>query len=434
MPSSFIKRAASKLLRQMKTSFRLWYQAAAIRPYVDAGHYRSQWSGGSKIYEAAHHYLTNGSHAGLTPSPFFSPEFYLASNSDVTDSGVDPFVHFVRHGLDEGRSPHPLIDIRWVAAEAGCTCREAYLSIAKGDDISPNQFFDAAWYRKHYDVPVVQSSLGHYLSLKERNDIRTSPRFDAEWFAKTAIGKENASEAGPVQTALFSKHFTLTEDLRLRLRRFGVKEPSNLQALIDDGLAVEYEVLPAPIKAEIEDRARQSNVTFSILVPTWNRREHLMRAIESILAQTYRRFEAIVVDDGSIDGTIEMVQSRYAEEIAQGIIKYLPSEHFGAAAARNFGLRSSTADFIAYLDSDNEWRPTHLMCLAAALHIAPTAEVVYTPIFVKDKSSGQNFTLAKVYDRRRLLEANFIDLNGFAHSRAAYLRHGGFDSKSDAFD
>src|SRR2546423_455961 len=90
----------------------------------------------------------------------------------------------------------------------------------------------------------------------------------------------------------------------------------------------------------------------SVLVPTYQRRAAVALAVRSILAQTYRDFEVIVVDDGSTDGT--------EDEVAPLGVRYLWQENRGVSAARNAGLWVARGRIIAFLDSDNMWYPDHL--------------------------------------------------------------------------
>lgn len=92
----------------------------------------------------------------------------------------------------------------------------------------------------------------------------------------------------------------------------------------------------------------------SVIIPTYNRGWTLRAAIDSVLAQTYRDFELIVVDDGSTDDTAEILQS-YGPDI-----QVLRQANAGVSAARNTGVRSAKGDFIAFLDSDDRWLPDKL--------------------------------------------------------------------------
>lgn len=90
----------------------------------------------------------------------------------------------------------------------------------------------------------------------------------------------------------------------------------------------------------------------SVIVPSYNRRELLARAIDSILAQTVPVDEIIVVDDGSTDGTGEMLAARYGERV-----RHVRQANAGVSAARNRGLSMARGAFIALLDSDDLWHP-----------------------------------------------------------------------------
>ncbi len=92
----------------------------------------------------------------------------------------------------------------------------------------------------------------------------------------------------------------------------------------------------------------------SVIIPTYNRRAMLLEAIDSVLAQSIREFELIVVDDGSTDGSAENLKG-----LAKSI-RIERIEHRGPAAARNRGVVIARAPLIAFLDSDDLWAPTKL--------------------------------------------------------------------------
>lgn len=98
--------------------------------------------------------------------------------------------------------------------------------------------------------------------------------------------------------------------------------------------------------------------TVSVVIPTYNRETVLPRALDSVLAQTYGDFEVIVVDDGSRDGTAG-VMAEYVRR--DGRVRYCrQSQNAGVSAARNRGIREAKGEFVAFLDSDDEWAPTKL--------------------------------------------------------------------------
>src|SRR6202034_774235 len=86
----------------------------------------------------------------------------------------------------------------------------------------------------------------------------------------------------------------------------------------------------------------------SVIVPAYNGEKYLTGALESILAQDYRPFEIVLVDDGSTDDTASIARS-YRE------VRYVYQAHKGLPAARNTGLAYCTGDLISFLDADDYW-------------------------------------------------------------------------------
>jgi glycosyltransferase involved in cell wall biosynthesis len=105
----------------------------------------------------------------------------------------------------------------------------------------------------------------------------------------------------------------------------------------------------------------------SVIVPTYQRRESVQRAVRSVLAQTFRDFELIVVDDGSRDGT------RASLAALGDSITYIWQENRGVSAARNAGLERARGELVAFLDSDDRWLPEHLTVMVALLRRHPEA-------------------------------------------------------------
>lgn len=96
--------------------------------------------------------------------------------------------------------------------------------------------------------------------------------------------------------------------------------------------------------------------TVSVIIPTYNRVDVLRRAIDSVLAQTYEDIELLVVDDGSTDGTKSLVTGYDDPRVV-----YVPHRtNRGASVARNTGIDRAKGEYMAFLDSDDEWRPEKL--------------------------------------------------------------------------
>ena len=96
--------------------------------------------------------------------------------------------------------------------------------------------------------------------------------------------------------------------------------------------------------------------TVSIILPTFNRAKTLVRAIESVLKQTFKDYELLIIDDGSTDNTKEDI----AQFLSDTRVKYIYQENSGASNARNKGIELSNSDLIAFQDSDDEWMENKL--------------------------------------------------------------------------
>lgn len=105
----------------------------------------------------------------------------------------------------------------------------------------------------------------------------------------------------------------------------------------------------------------------SVVIPAYNYAHYLAEAVDSVLAQTYAPVELIVVNDGSTDGTRELLDG-YGDRIVA-----IHQENQGLSAARNTGIRRATHEFVAFLDADDIWEPEKLACQMACFRELPDA-------------------------------------------------------------
>lgn len=118
---------------------------------------------------------------------------------------------------------------------------------------------------------------------------------------------------------------------------------------------------------------------FSVIIPAYNRKQFLKIALASVSAQTFDDYEIILVDDGSTDGTGEMIEEMRSE--AQGSIKnikYFRKENKGPASARNFGIKQAAGEFICFLDSDDRFRSDKLKTSYEFIQKYPKYKIFHT--------------------------------------------------------
>jgi len=166
------------------------------------------------------------------------------------------------------------------------------------------------------------------------------------------------------------------------------------------------------------------DASFSLIMPTYNRAHCIEKAVNSVLLQTHRNFELIIIDDGSVDGTEALISERYGDAIKEGRITYirLPSS-VGVCSARNIGLMAARFDWIAYVDSDNTIRPYFLKVFSQSIKENPEIYTFYAEFCRREdgKIGGG------IFDYQRLRQGNFIDLGVFVHHRKCFEEMGGFD-------
>ena len=110
----------------------------------------------------------------------------------------------------------------------------------------------------------------------------------------------------------------------------------------------------------------------SVIIPTYNSADFLTEAVASVLNQTWRGFEIVVVDDGSTDGTPERVR-RYDDKV-----RYFYKKNGGPSSARNMGVREATGVYVAFLDADDVWEPEKLRVQIQLVSEHPEIKLVCT--------------------------------------------------------
>lgn len=168
----------------------------------------------------------------------------------------------------------------------------------------------------------------------------------------------------------------------------------------------------------------------SVIIPTFNRAHLVKKAISSVLGQTYRDLEVIIVDDFSKDNTSEIIS-----EIKDERLKYVKhAQQKGASEARNTGVAASNGTYLAFLDDDDEWFPEKLQLQMDLFQEKPETGMIYTGYFYIDAKSKKTIREFKPKKKGflddQLLEKNCVGTTSTAViKRECFIAVGGFDNK-----
>ena len=175
----------------------------------------------------------------------------------------------------------------------------------------------------------------------------------------------------------------------------------------------------------------------SVVIPTYNRAHSIERSIQSVLRQTFADFELIIVDDGSTDGTQDLVRAIKDPRVR---LVSMP-QNGGPGAARNLGIREAVADWVAFQDSDDEWLPEKLeRQMARALEPGSNWVAVYCGMVtigsVIDQAATRNqirfrpgpeIAVVEGDIRASLFKTSFVSAQMLMARRVALETVGGFD-------
>lgn len=120
----------------------------------------------------------------------------------------------------------------------------------------------------------------------------------------------------------------------------------------------------------------------SVILPTYNRANYIKDAIESVLNQTYRNIELIIIDDGSADNTQTVIEPY----LKDNRVRYIKQENAGAAAARNRGMGLRIGKYVAFIDSDDIWEKDKLEIQLAVIDALPEVIAVFSDFSAKNQN------------------------------------------------
>jgi len=148
---------------------------------------------------------------------------------------------------------------------------------------------------------------------------------------------------------------------------------------------------------------------FSVIIPLYNKENHIQNTVKSVLNQTFQDYEIIIVNDGSTDNSVDKIKS-----IKEDRIKLYLTENRGVSSARNYGIKQASANFIALLDADDTWYNNHLEELHKSILKFPHADLFcnsYEVVLSRTLIKKANYNMPKTSSP--IIIKNFFKSNLF---------------------
>ena len=161
---------------------------------------------------------------------------------------------------------------------------------------------------------------------------------------------------------------------------------------------------------------------FSVVIPLYNKEHTIFKTINTVLNQTFGQFELIVVNDGSSDGSLEIVKAIKDERI-----QIIDQVNQGVSVARNAGVAQAKYSYIAFLDGDDEWKNNYLSVIAEAIQLYPYAGMFCCAGVVKNADGTEGQRLAGQYENKIVQVDFFENPHVFLHTSACVVNKENFD-------
>lgn len=299
-----------------------------------------------------------------------------------------------------GLSLNPLVEREWMSHQQPAMTASWYATLRNAPGLySTSPFFDAAVYGA--SQPTIAHTLGalqHFLDTVQPT---------------TKLPSTSSDSAVAPSWLEFRAH--ALADARLFARQLHLRRARTADAW---DASAERQFLRS-----MRNTAASTTQTVDIIMPTRDRLELLGAAIRSVQAQTHPNWRLVVVDDGSLDGTPE-----YLREMAAADDRVVPvfQTAAGVSAARNRGLAHAAGEYVAFLDSDNTWRPDFLDYSLRGMRMLG-AHAVHSGVALRADDGAVRYRGIEGSREDLLYAGNFIDLNSVVLARSLVVEAGGFD-------
>ena len=297
------------------------------------------------------HYMEKGWKDGCNPSKNFDTKFYLSKYPDIARAGINPLLHYIKKGKDEGRQPTAPELSLWQRISTGNKLvgkSTEYRAIYKSG------LFDEKWYLEQYPevADTGMEPLQHYLEIGWKESKNPSEKFDTVFYLKNNPDILRAG-VNPL------RHYVL----------FGKNEGRTC--------------LP-PYK-KIESRATcreddEKNPKISVLVASYNYEQFIGETLESLINQTYKNFEVIVIDDGSKDNSVKLIKKYVKKYSNVFLYRHENGENRGLVKTIRLGLEKATGKYVAFCESDDYWLPNNLEEKVKVINEQHSPKIIYNNV------------------------------------------------------
>ena len=175
-----------------------------------------------------------------------------------------------------------------------------------------------------------------------------------------------------------------------------------------------------------------NNVFFSVVTSAYNAQDFIKRAINSVLAQNYKDFEYVIVDNGSTDSTLKIIEE-YQKQYPEFIKVFCLDKNQGISGGRNYGIQNSVGDYISFLDADDYWDKQKLKKTSEAIQEHQEYNMFCHWEYHETSESKSIAKYRDLYDadqyRDLLLNGNCLSTSAMTIKRELLLKRGGFNTK-----
>jgi glycosyltransferase involved in cell wall biosynthesis len=319
----------------------------------------------------------------IEKSGLFDIEYYLNNNPTIKSEKIRPILHFLKYGWKKGLNPNKLFDIEYYRnnnhdiKRSGINPLIHFIQNGWKEGRNPHSEFDIKWYLYNYD-DVDDSNMNplyHFLKYGEKSGFRTRK-----------VGQLNPK---------------LLKNAKIHIQRKKKNWDHEREKQFLDTINSKKHIL-------------DSNKLASIIMPVYNRENSIKLAIESVVKQSYKKIELIVVDDGSSDNTLNVI-NEFNELIN---IRVFKEKHTGVSHARNVGVLNASGEYFFFLDSDNTWSSNFIDTMLSFMELTGVDAAYSGSVSLDDDSNiicyrGDDF----IWDE--CLRQNYVDMNCFAHRNLA---------------